>query len=58
MKVREIMTSRLVCATPDASLPHIARQMVDNDCGEIPIIDTRQNIHGSSPRKIACRRRC
>jgi CBS domain-containing protein len=58
MKVREIMTSRLVCATPDASLPHIARQMVDNDCGEIPIIDTRQNnklVGVITDRDIVCR---
>src|SRR5215510_10938928 len=58
MKVREIMTSRLVCATPDTPLRDIARQMAEEDCGEIPIVDTRQSnklVGVITDRDIVCR---
>jgi CBS domain-containing protein len=58
MKVREIMTSRLVCATPDTSLRDIAQQMAEQDCGEIPIIDNRQSnklVGVITDRDIVCR---
>ena len=58
MKVREIMSARLVCSTPDASLRDIARQMKEHDCGEIPIVDSRQSsklVGVITDRDIVCR---
>lgn len=37
MKVREIMTESVECASPDTSLDIIAKMMDDNDVGCIPI---------------------
>ena len=39
MQVREIMTKSPAHATPDTSIQEIARMMVDNDCGCIPVVD-------------------
>ena len=39
MQVKEIMTNNPVCATADTNLQEVARMMVDNDCGCIPIVD-------------------
>ncbi len=39
MKVREIMTENPAHAMPDTSLQEIAKMMVENDCGCIPIIE-------------------
>ncbi|MDQ3131331.1 MAG: CBS domain-containing protein [Acidobacteriota bacterium] len=39
MQVKEIMTKNPACATAETNLQEIARMMVDNDCGCIPIVD-------------------
>jgi CBS domain-containing protein len=39
MKAREIMSPTPACCTPDTPLPEVARQMVEHDCGAIPIIE-------------------
>ena len=39
MQVKEIMTENPACATAETNLQEIARMMVDNDCGCIPIVD-------------------
>jgi CBS domain-containing protein len=38
MQVREIMTADPACCTPDTPLQEVAKAMVENDCGEIPIV--------------------
>ena len=58
MKVREVMSSNPICATPDTSLRDIARMMCDHDCGEIPIVSdtsTRRVIGVVTDRDITCR---
>jgi CBS domain-containing protein len=58
MQVREVMTADPACCTADTSLPAVARMMIDNDCGEIPVVD---NAHSNVPigvvtdRDIVCR---
>lgn len=39
MLVKEIMTAKPVCCTATTPLREVARAMVQNDCGEIPITD-------------------
>jgi len=46
MQVRQIMTENPACCGPDASLAEVARMMVENNCGEIPV------VHGSDNRPI------
>jgi CBS domain-containing protein len=46
MQVREIMTTNPACCSPDTTLQEVARMMVENDCGEIPV------VHGSDHRPI------
>lgn len=58
MQVRELMTDNPACCTPDTPLPEVARQMVEHDCGEIPVIDnpnTRRPVGVVTDRDITCR---
>jgi CBS domain-containing protein len=43
MQVSEIMTTNPACCTPDASLQEVARLMVENDCGCIPVVQSVTN---------------
>jgi CBS domain-containing protein len=58
MQVREIMTPNPACCTPETPLRDVAKAMVDNDCGEIPIV--RSSSDGTlvgvvTDRDIVCR---
>jgi CBS domain-containing protein len=58
MNAEQIMTPQPVVATPDVPLQEIAELMVEYDCGEIPIVDTRetmQPIGVVTDRDITCR---
>jgi CBS domain-containing protein len=58
MQVKDIMTSDPACCTPDSTLQRVAEMMVENDCGEIPVVE---NIASMRPvgvitdRDITCR---
>lgn len=39
MKVSEIMTANPACCTPDSNLQEVAKMMLDNDCGAIPVCE-------------------
>lgn len=39
MDVTSVMTPNPACCRPDTSLREVARLMLDNDCGEIPVTD-------------------
>jgi CBS domain-containing protein len=58
MQVKEIMTSDPACCTAETPLSEVARMMVDNDCGEIPVIDNSSSkvpIGVVTDRDIVCR---
>ena len=58
MQVKEVMTADPVCCTPDTPIPVVARMMVDNDCGEIPVVDDKASklpIGVITDRDIVCR---
>ena len=58
MNVQEIMTSSPICGTPETSLHDIARMMVENDCGCIPIVeneDTKKPVGMITDRDIVVR---
>ena len=58
MKVKDIMTPDPACCTTDTSLQEVAKLMVDHDCGEIPIVEskkTRQPIGVITDRDIVVR---
>jgi CBS domain-containing protein len=58
MQVKEVMTSDPACCTADTPLPEVARMMIDNDCGEIPVIDNNSSkvpIGVVTDRDIVCR---
>jgi CBS domain-containing protein len=58
MKVKEIMTESPACATAETNLQDVARMMVDNDCGCIPIVDgedTKRPIGMLTDRDITIR---
>ncbi|UHQ19245.1 CBS domain-containing protein [Lysobacter sp. KIS68-7] len=39
--VTSVMTGNPACCTADTPLRDVARMMVDNDCGEIPVVDDK-----------------
>ena len=42
MRAEKIMTPDPACCTPDMRIQDVARLMLDNDCGEIPVVDNRE----------------
>ena len=56
MNASDLMTRNPSCCTPDTSLQEVAKMMVDNDCGEIPVLDeNRKPIGVVTDRDIAVR---
>ena len=58
MQVKDVMTTDPVCCTPDTPLPEVASMMVDNDCGEIPVVENEDSnlpIGVITDRDIVCR---
>ncbi|HEX7045963.1 MAG TPA: CBS domain-containing protein [Gammaproteobacteria bacterium] len=45
MRIQDIMTADPACCTPDMRLQDVARLMLDNDCGEIPVVDNAKSMH-------------
>jgi CBS domain-containing protein len=53
---REVMTPDPACCAPHTTLDEVAKLMARNDCGEIPVIDTDDQIVGVvTDRDIVCR---
>jgi CBS domain-containing protein len=42
-KIKEIMSQKIKCCTPDSSLQEVAQMMKESDCGEIPVVENREN---------------
>ncbi len=58
MKVDDIMTENPACCTQDCSLREVAQMMVEQDCGCIPVVESRENpklIGVITDRDIVCR---
>lgn len=58
MKVRDVMTEHPACCTASASLEEAARLMCDNDCGEIPVVESERNkkpVGVITDRDVCCR---
>jgi CBS domain-containing protein len=58
LKVRDAMTPGPACCVASTPLPEVARLLVENDCGAIPIVDgptTRRPMGIVTDRDIACR---
>ena len=58
MIVKEVMTADPVCCLSETGLQEIAKMMVEHDCGEIPVIDSKQTkrpIGVITDRDIVCR---
>ncbi|QSX78210.1 CBS domain-containing protein [Agrilutibacter solisilvae] len=54
--VSSVMTSNPACCTASTPLRDVARMMVDNDCGQIPVVDEAQRPIGVvTDRDIATR---
>lgn len=53
---RDVMTPDPACCSPAATLDQVAQLMVQNNCGEIPIVDTSDRPVGVvTDRDIVCR---
>src|ERR1700704_1232188 len=53
---RDVMTPDPACCTPHTTLDEVAKLMAQNDCGEIPVVDSGDQIVGViTDRDIVCR---
>ncbi len=43
MKVRDMMTKKPECATPDMDLQKVAKMMADRNVGAIPVVENKDN---------------
>jgi CBS domain-containing protein len=58
MKVKEVMTKSPAFCTPEDGLQSAAKAMCDSDCGELPVLDSRQSMKPVgviTDRDITCR---
>jgi CBS domain-containing protein len=58
MKVAEIMTENPICCVPATPLEEVARMMVENDCGAIPVVEDQEGwkpVGIITDRDITCR---
>jgi CBS domain-containing protein len=53
---RDVMTPDPACCSPTTTLDEVAKMMIQNDCGEIPVIDSSDQVVGViTDRDIVCR---
>ena len=53
---RDVMTADPACCTAESTLDLVARMMMENDCGEIPLVDHSDRPVGVlTDRDIVCR---
>ncbi len=58
MHVKDVMTANPACCTPETRLEEVARMMVENDCGCIPVVessDSMKPVGTVTDRDICCR---
>ena len=58
MEVKDVMTPDPACCMPDTVLQRVAELMVENDCGEIPVVENMANMRPVgviTDRDIVCR---
>jgi CBS domain-containing protein len=55
-KARDVMTPDPACCSPHTSIDQVAKMMIQNNCGEIPIVDASNRPLGVvTDRDIVCR---
>jgi CBS domain-containing protein len=55
-RARDVMTADPACCSPHTSIDQVAKMMIQNDCGEIPIVDAANRPVGVvTDRDIVCR---
>ena len=58
MKIKDIMTENPICCVGETNLEDVARMMVENDCGAIPVVEDQENwkpVGIITDRDITCR---
>jgi CBS domain-containing protein len=41
MQVKEVMTADPACCISETALQEVAQMMIDHDCGEIPVVESK-----------------
>src|ERR1043165_1092223 len=55
-RARDVMTVNPALCKPETSLDEVAKLMVQHDCGEIPVVDSAEQVVGVvTDRDIVCR---
>jgi CBS domain-containing protein len=57
-KVKDVMTKEPACCTPDTDLVTVGKMMCERDCGELPVVASRNDmkpIGVITDRDVVCR---
>jgi CBS domain-containing protein len=57
-QAKDIMTTNPVCCAPENSVEEAAQMMVEHDCGEIPVVESKDNLKPIgviTDRDVTCR---
>ncbi|MCI0486776.1 MAG: CBS domain-containing protein [Blastocatellia bacterium] len=54
MKVREIMTQSTIFCRPETNLAEVAKAMLENDCGVLPVTDNSEKVLGVITDRDIC----
>ena len=58
MQVKDVMTADPACCISETALQEVAQMMIDHDCGEIPVVESKERkrpIGVITDRDIVCR---
>jgi CBS domain-containing protein len=58
MLVKDVMTADPACCISETALQEVAQMMIDHDCGEIPVVESKETklpIGVITDRDIVCR---
>jgi CBS domain-containing protein len=58
MKVKDVITADPACCISETALQEVAQMMIDHDCGEIPVVESKETnrpIGVITDRDIVCR---
>src|SRR5437588_9775101 len=58
MRAKDVMTADPACCISETTLQEVAQMMIDHDCGEIPVVENKENklpIGVITDRDIVCR---
>jgi CBS domain-containing protein len=58
MQVKEVMTADPACCISETGLQEVAQMMIDHDCGEIPVVESKETKRSNHRSRYRLPRDC